>query len=282
MECFEKGLITTKDTDGIKLNFGNSQALLQMIEKIVRRDGFGDLLAEGSYRAAKKIGKGAERFSMTSKKQEFPAHEPRGKWGVGLQYAVSSTGGDHLVTAHDTWFELEPHPEKRLAFIDISDMNVFGIRETIPATSLNEKKVQLFSYLELLWSLNNVIDLCIFVAVPEYRMMTLEEMINLINYVTGWDISFWETMKISEKGINMARLFNVKHGKTYKDDNLPERFFEPLENGPLKGMAINREEFNKALKIYYQIRGWSSEGIPTYGKFVELGIEDLYKEAFLP
>jgi len=279
MECMEKGIITEKDTGGIKLKFGNGQALLEMIEKIAKREGFGDILAEGSYRAAEIIGKNSKQYSMTVKCQELPAHEPRGKWGVALGYAISPTGADHLIAAHDTWFENEGHPEVRLSFIDISDVSVFGIFKPIKAETLNEEKVRLFAHLEYLWGIYNVLDLCIFVGVPEYRMMTIEQLIDLIKYVTGWKISFWELIKISEKGINMARLFNIKHGysQAHFKDQIPDRFFTPLENGAHKGERIDRDEFDKSLIIYYQIRGWTRDGVPTYGKFVELGIEEVYE-----
>ena len=107
--------------------------------------------------------------------------------------------------------------------------------------------------------------------------MTLEQLLKLIKYVTGWEISFWKLMKISEKGVNLTRLFNTKHGynKPYQVDGLPDRLFEPLENGAHEGEKIDRDELEKALKTYYQIRGWDDNGILTYGKFVELGIEEL-------
>jgi len=95
----------------------------------------------------------------------------------------------------------------------------------------------------------------------------------------GWKLSFWELMKISEKGINMARLFNIKHGysQPHFNDQLPDRLFAPLENGAHKGERIDRDEFNKALINYYKITGWTQDGVPTYGKFVELGIEEVYE-----
>ena len=279
MEARERGLLSQNDTDGVDLSFGNGEALLQMIEKIAFRDGFGDTLAEGSYRAGLRIGEGAEKFSMTSKKQEFPAHEPRGKWGVALGYAVSATGGDHLIAAHDTWFENETNPDEELWFIDMSDLSYFGFDKPMKAASLSTEKVRLFHHLEMMWSLNNVLDLCIFVSVPEYRMMTLDHMSELLEAVTGWKISKWEMMKIAEKGINMMRLFNIKHGLSAADDILPDRLFEPLENGAHEGFAIDREEFEKAKITYYQMRGWSNAGVPTFGKFAELGIDDVYKKA---
>jgi aldehyde:ferredoxin oxidoreductase len=278
MECFEKGIISETDTGGIDLRFGNAAALLQIIEQIAYRRGFGDVLAEGSYRAARRIGDGAERYAMTVKKQELPAHEPRGKWGVGLGYAISPTGADHLVAAHDGSFEKEGQPEVQIGSVDISDLALFGPHEPVSATSLSAEKIRLYFHLELLWSLYDVLDMCKFVGVPTFRMMTLEHLIDLIYWVTGWKIGFWELIKISEKSINLTRLFNIKHGFTAADDRLPARMFEPLENGAQKGMAIDREEFQRAVRLYYQIHGWDDEGIPTLGKLIELGIEGFAAE----
>lgn len=275
MECYKKGLISKLDTDGIELEFGNDNALLQMIEKIAKREGFGNILAEGSYRASEIIGKGAKKYSMTVKKQEFPAHEPRGKWGVALGYAVSPTGADHLVAAHDPWFETEPDKDNDLTYMDISPMYYFGIRKPIESKSLSPEKIRLYVHLQYLWSLYNVLDLCIFIGVPEFRMTSIDQIRELVNNVCGWDLSLWELIKIAEKGIHMARMFNYKNNILSDKDNLPERMFEPLESGVQIGAKINRDEFEESLKTYYEMMGWNKKGIPTLGKLSELGIEDL-------
>lgn len=275
MECYKKGLISKLDTDGIELEFGNDNALLQMIEKIAKREGFGNILAEGSYRASEIIGKGAKKYSMTVKKQEFPAHEPRGKWGVALGYAVSPTGADHLVAAHDPWFETEPNKDNDLTYMDISPMYYFGIRKPIESKSLSPEKIRLYVHLQYLWSLYNVLDLCIFIGVPEFRMTSIDQIRELVNNVCGWDLSLWELIKIAEKGIHMARMFNYKNNILSDKDNLPERMFEPLESGVQIGAKINRDEFEESLKTYYEMMGWNKKGIPTLGKLSELGIEDL-------
>ena len=276
MECFEKGLLTKKDTDGLDLSFGNGESFLKVIEMTAHREGIGNVLAEGSWRAARTIGNGAEKFSMTAKKQEFPAHDPRGKWGVGLGYAISPTGADHLIAAHDPWFELEPDTEHEYTSMDITPMYYFGIREPIPAMSLDAKKLRLFVHLQYLWSLYNVIDVCIFEGVPEYRMISIEQLVDAINSITGWDMSVWEAVKIGEKAIQLSRLFNLRSGLSAKDDTLPERMFEPLLNGAHEGDSINKADFDKAVSTYYEMMGWDKEGWPTYGKFAELGLEDLF------
>ncbi len=276
MECFEKGLISRKDTDGLDFSFGNEETFLAIIPKIARREGFGAVLAEGSYRAGQRIGGGAERFSMTSKKQEFPAHEPRGKWGVAFGYAVSPTGADHLVAAHDPWFDRPPDEKNDLTYMDIIPMRDFGIRRPVPALSLGPEKLRLFVHLQYLWSLYNVLDMCIFVGVPEYRMFTIHQLVEAIRAATGWDVSFWDVVKGGEKGIQLARLFNCRHGLTAQDDALPDRMFEPLSNGAHQGHAVPRADFEQAKRTYYEAMGWDRSGMPTLGKFVELGLQDLH------
>jgi len=274
MECYEKGLLQESQLNNVKPEFGNGPALLKLIKMIAFREDIGELLAEGSSKAGKKIGNGAEKISMSVKGQELPAHEPRGKWGVGLGYAVSPTGADHLVAAHDSIFEVEGTLEEEFGPVDITDLHLFGITEPVSATSLNEKKVRLFIHLQYLWSLYNVLDLCIFVGVPENRMLTLEKLVDLVKAVTSWSkTSIWELVKAGERGITMARAFNVREGFTTRDDVLPERLHQPLKSGPYKGFAIDKKEFAKAKNLYYEMMGWDEEGIPKKGKLVELGIE---------
>ncbi len=278
MECFEKGILTPEMTGGEELHFGDGDGMLAMIEKIAHRTGYlGKLLAEGSWRAGKTLGGGAEKYSMSCKKQEFPAHDPRGKWNIALGYAVSPTGGDHLIVAHDTVFENEPDMSKQYASMDISPMRYFGILDPMPAMSLSPEKLRLFRDLQLLWNFYDVMDICIFVGVPEYRMTTVQQFVEAIGYVTGWDMSMWEALQVSDRQTHMGRLFNTLQGLTKADDMLPERMFEPLENGAHKGCAVEREAFDKALATYYEMMGWTPDGKPTYGKFVELGMPEMYQ-----
>lgn len=281
MECFEKGILTREDLNGLELNFGCEEAYLKIIEMIACREGIGDLLAEGSFRASQIIGQGSSKFSISVKGQELPAHDPRSKWGVALGYAVSPTGADHLQSAHDPWFDRDPEPEKRLNFIDISDMNMFGLTDPLPSCSLGPDKVRLFTWLQFLWSLHDVLDLCIFVSVPEYRMITIPELVDLVNAVTGWDSSIWELMKVGERGVTLARSFNILHGLRPQEDSLPERMHEQVESGTTKGNLVPQEELIKAVTLYYEMMGWdSNKGIPSEGKLAELGIhwvEDIIK-----
>jgi aldehyde:ferredoxin oxidoreductase len=277
MECYEKGLITSKDTGGIAFTFGNTDEFISMVEMIAKREGFGDTLAEGSYRAAQKIGNGAEKLAMTSKKMEFAAHEPRGKWNIGLGYAVSPNGADHVVVEHDHVFMGEPNTDKdALTDGDIYPLFKFGIREPLSPSSLDIKKLRLFVILQKLWSLYDVLDLCIFIGEPSRRMTSLEHINTYVNDTTGWDLSLYELIMAGERGYVMGRLFNNKCGITSKDETLPDRMFEPLENGALEGTFIPREEFEEAKTIYYQMTGMDTDGKPLYGKLCELDLQELW------
>lgn len=275
MECFENGIITLEDTNGLDLSFGNADAVLELIKLITKREGIGDILAEGSYRAAQKFGKGAEQYSMTSKKQEFAAHEPRGKWNVGLGYAVSPCGADHMVVEHDHCFMGEPNTDPdAVGGGDIFPLFQYGIREPLVPISLDEKKLRAFVVLQRLWTLMDTLDICVFVAEPSRRMITLKKLPDLINSITGWDITLPELVAVAERGIVLSRLFNAKCGITSEDEVLPERMFEGLENGILKDVKMDRAIFEDAKATYYQMTGMNEAGHPIKGKLVELALEE--------
>lgn len=260
MECFEKGIINTKETEGIELKFGNAEAMLKMVEQIGKREGFGNLLAEGVKIAAEKIGKDALKFAMHVKGQPIPLHEPRGKASVGLAYALSPTGADHIEAPHDTMFASEA---------GVKPILPLGIIEPLPAIDLSSQKVRMFIYLQHLYNLFNSIGVCI-LTVPPFGTSPVNKLVDYINAVTGWNTSLWELMKVGERQSNMARTFNHREGFTANHDNLPDRFFQPLEGGSLKG--TDTLEFQQALKTYYQMMGWDQTGIPLKGKLEELSL----------
>ncbi len=272
MECSQRGLLPTGFADGIDIRFGNGDALLALCELIAKREGAGNLLAEGSLRASRVIGRGAEQYSMTVKGQELPAHDPRGKWGVALGYAVSPTGADHLQSAHDTWFEREPHPEIEFSYMDVSDLYPFGIYAPMKAARLDATKVVAFAQLQKWWSLHNVLDLCIFVSAPEYRMTGLRELVALTQAITGWNVTDQELLRAGELGITLARLFNALEGETAGSDVLPNRLHAPLPFGEGTHPGVPREEFAAARELYYQLLGWDAEGHVLPWKEQELAV----------
>ena len=266
MECYENGLLSNKDTEGIELKFGCAEAMLQMIEKIKNRQGLGDLLAEGTLRAATKIGSKAMKYAMQVKGQELPLHEPRGKTGLGLAYALASTGAEHMEAPHDTDFEFGEDNKH------IEDLSLIGINEAIDPLDLSDKKVKFFNKGQKLMSLYNSIGMCDFCAVP-IGPLTLEKLVESVRAITGWRTSLYELMKVADRTDTMSRCFNIREGFSKKDDILPNRLFEPLGNGALQGVSINRDKFKKALDIYYKLEGWDSEGKPTESRLLQLDLE---------
>ena len=257
MECFENGILTEKDTGGIKLNFGNVEAMLQLVEMIARKEGIGELLAEGTARAAKEIGKGAEEFAMQVKGQEIPMHEPRCKQGLGLGYTMSPTGADHCHNIHDHAF----------AFRVTDRMKALGIFDTVPPQELSANKVKLVINGSLWQHLLNSLVFCQFVSLGPDRM------IPLVNGITGWNTDYWELMKVGERCITMARAYNIREGMTKADDWLPKRFLTAFDSGPLQGVAVKEKELAEARDTYYAMVGWDNDGKPTLPKLQELGIE---------
>ena len=259
MECFERGLLTKEDTGGLDLHFGNAEAMVTLLEQIARREGFGDLLAEGSLRAAQKIGRGTEKYAMQVKGQEVPMHEPRIKFALDLGYATSPTGADHMHNIHDTSYESEGKA--------IQDMRSLGVLDPLPADTLGIEKVRLAKYhidWQVFW---NCMGLCMFMPYSK------EQMRDIVRGVTGWNSSVFELMKVGERALAMARAFNYREGFTAKDDVAPWRFSTPFESGPAKGVAVPAEDIQEAIELYYEMNGWDKEtGAPTAGKLRELGI----------
>jgi len=263
MECYEHGILTREDTDDIDLTWGDGEAVIKLIHKIAHREGIGDLLADGVKRAAAQLGQGSAAFAMHVKGQELPMHEPRGKVAVGLGYAVSPTGADHLEADHDTGyvnFGALPHHYSALGLIEGLDPMVFG-----------PEKVRAFVYSQAAMGLYNCVGMCDFIGKP-WGPLPLEELRDFINAVTGWRTSIFDLMKVGERANTLARLFNVREGFSRADDTLPRRLFEPLENGAHAGDAIDQEAFEAALTQYYRMAGWDDEGVPTTAKLDELGL----------
>ncbi len=258
MECFERGILSEKDTDGLKLNFGNADGMLKLIEMITRREGFGNILAEGVARAAQTIGNGADEYAMHVKKQEIPMHDPRWKQGMGLGYIFSPQGADHNDNIHDIAYEANI----------ANELNSLGVYEPLPLDDLSPAKVRLLYYGSTWKHMLNCIGLCYFVSFP------VQTVVDLLKAATGWPTSAFELMKMGERSIQMTRYYDIREGMSKDEDRLPERFFTPLPGGPLKGRKIDKAAFEKARDSYYNIACWDKEtGAPSLGKLQELGID---------
>ncbi|MBI3635165.1 MAG: hypothetical protein HY216_02960 [Candidatus Rokubacteria bacterium] len=266
MECWEHGIITKEMTGGVDLTWGNSESVITMIHLIGRREGIGDLLAEGVKRAAAKLGKGAERFALHVKGQELPMHDPRGKKGLSLAYAISPTGADHMEAPHDplyAGFHPQGHP-----------LGALGLIEPLDPMDLDGKKVRAFFECQKLWSAYNSVGMCDFVGAP-LNALGLEPLVDYINSVTGWNMSLYEFMKVGERNNMLARVFNTREGFTPEDDVLPQRLHEGIGNGVLKGAKVDPDQFFAARRTYYEMAGWDPDtGRPTKTKLSELGLDE--------
>jgi aldehyde:ferredoxin oxidoreductase len=257
MECYERGLITKADTGGIDLKFGNAQAMVQMIEKICRREGFGAVLAEGTMRAAAKIGKGAIEYAMQIKGQEFPMHEPRIKQGLGVGYSVSPTGTDHCHNIHDT--TMGPGAVDELRSLGMSCA-------PLKFDDIGPDKMTYFTYRVNWSSFGNCDGMCMFIP------WSFDQTVELVKGVTGWNANLFELMKVGERMNTLCRAYNVKCGMTAKDDTLPKRFFEQIGDPKDTTDPLDEGEWRAAKQFYYKAMGWNEEGVPTKAKLQELGL----------
>jgi aldehyde:ferredoxin oxidoreductase len=259
MECFENGIISESDTGGLNLRFGNADAMVKCLQMIVDREGIGDLLAQGYAACVGKWGPEAAKYAIQVKNQALPMHEPRFKFGLGLGYAISPTGADHVHNIHDPAFATEAGMEA---------VKPFGILKPMAPQELGPEKLRVFHYHTMTSVLKNMLGLCIFLPYGPTML------VDIVRAVTGWDTSLLEIFKAGERGMGMARAFNAVQGLTTKDDYLPDRFYEAFDSGPLNGVAQNREEFQSSLKDLYEVLGWDQEsGAPTRAMCGDLGID---------
>ena len=263
MECFENGLLTKEDTDGLELRFGNAEAVVRLTEMIGRREGFGDLLAEGSARAAQRLGRGSERFLITSKNQEAPAHMPQVKRTLAIIYAANPFGADHQSHEHDPAYA--PYPER---------MAQIGLHDPQPPLSLNAEMVRYALVTQYAYSALDSLSVCQFVYGPAWHLYSMNQLTEMVRAVTGWDVSLYEIMEVGKRRLNMLRAFNAREGIGREHDTLPERFFtRPLQGGPSDGYVLDREEWQRAMDTYYAMAGWDVQsGIPTRPTLEALGL----------
>ena len=266
-ECFEEGIITAEDTGGLQLRFGDADLMIQLLELTARREGFGDVLAQGSARLAKKWGVENRPCSISVKGQELSMHDPRVKVGVGIGFAVSPYGADHMTAAHDPYFTDENSPM-------FKSVKPLGIYKAMHATEINNEKVRGYMQLEKLWRAMDALGLCVFGFAPR-GVMPLETMVQSLNAITGWNASLYELLRSAERGSMLARAFNSREGFSIEDDRLPARLFDPKPDGPESGKKIfEEEEFNKAIALYYEMINCDPKtGRPARGKLMELGLD---------
>ncbi len=267
MECFENGKITTADTGGIELKFGDAEAMVKMTELIAARQGFGDILANGSERAAGLIGRGTDEFLITSHKQETPAHMPQLKRSLALIYATNPFGADHQSSEHDGSYEGDEvsYPDR---------MAAIGLTQAQPKLSLGPEKIRYARTTQYLYSLMDSVNVCQFVYGPAWQLYGPQELRDMIEHVTGWNVTIDELLEVGERRLNMLRAFNAREGIDREHDKLPEKMFKKaLKGGSTDGIKLDRQELEVALDEYFRQNDWDVEtGIPTRYKLEQLDL----------
>lgn len=265
MECFEKGLITKADTDGIDLIWGNHEAMVEMVRKIGEREGLGELLGDGVKKAADRIGRTAAEYAMHVKGLEIPAHDPRASMTRAINYATASIGAGHMEAPGASFIEnyLEGVKPIGLTFSDLG-YPVQLSRFTMEGKGVLTAKTQNFGCM-----LDSLV-VCMFLST--LQRVQPSNFVELLNRATGWDMDLSEFMTAGERIFNLKRMFNVMRGISRKDDTLPPRILThkrgtggAAESLPFLGLMLNE---------YYSYRGWSEEGIPTEQKLTELGLKE--------
>lgn len=259
MECYEKGIITSEQAAGLDLKFGNADAMINALYMLVKGEGeFGKTLGLGSERAAAKWGNDADEYLITVKGAEAPAHMPQAKRSLALIYAVNPFGADHQSSEHD------PYYEEGIGGFNLDRLKQIGLGSPQPAYSLTEEKVRFAYETEVFYSMLDSAELCQFVWGPTWTLYDGEQTAQMINAVTGWDMTLDELMEVGRRRLNLFRVFNAREGLNRNADKLPKKFFKELKgSGPTAGFALTHSEVESALDHYYKIAGWTQNGVPT-------------------
>ncbi len=265
MDWYENGIITQRDTDGIALEWGNIDAIIEMIHKICKREGFGDVLAEGATHAAKKIGKGAEAYVSHCKGMLAGSDDSRSMKGLVLSFATST-----IPTHHEEGMAPPLSPELAKA--------ILGTDEEVDPTSYRKSVTTV--YYQNLCTVMDAIEICKFVSGWSTEEIHFKEAGDLFSAATGIHMDA-EAMKLVGERINtLERAFAVREGMTRKDDRLSGKIAtEPVHTGPNKGERIDPDKFEEMLDSYYDLRGWDKKtGIPTRAKLEKVGLSDVADE----
>lgn len=263
MECFEKGILAKEDYGGFEINFGDAKAMVDLVPKIAKREGIGDLLAEGTKRMSEKIGQGSEKFAMQVKGLELPAYDSRAAKITGLAFATANRGGCHI----DAYVQGATFIQ--VPYTLIEDSQIEDVHKE------NPKEAKIVKDLQDVFADADSLGICKFMCLA-LRATDLSES---IHQITGWQFNVEDLRKTGERIYNLERAFNIREGLTRADDTLPKRLLEePLPEGIAEGQVNNLEVL---LEPYYEFRGWDkTTGKPTPEKLRELGLEDIIEQIY--
>jgi aldehyde:ferredoxin oxidoreductase len=257
-ELFEKGIFTTKDTDGLILKYGDPEPMLKLIEMIGNRKGIGDILAEGVKKAAEHIGKGSEEYAMHVKGLEMPGYEPRALKALGMQYALSNAGANHCY--------------------GYAQQEIGNPRPRLLDAAADDGKGDVIKYNQDYVAAIELVNTCTFPA-NNLDLFGLELVGNMLVAAVG-EPKFGSAdylWHVGEKVYNLERCFNIRDGFSRKDDALPKRMYtEPLQGGLRDGEVIRKPDV--IIDEYYEARGWDKNGIPTQETLKKFGLAEVNKD----
>ena len=263
MECFEDGIITEEDTGGLKLEFGDPSSMIELLKLTLKREGFGDVLAEGSAKAADRMGKGHEHL-LTIKGQELPAHMPHVKRSLSVIYAANPFGADHQSSEHDPMYhpklyegsEGEPGYKRFLSQL--------GLNSPQHPKILNEEKIEFALETQYSYSAMDTMTICQFVYGPAWQLYGPQDTAELLVVATGWDVSVEDVQLYGRRRLNLMRALNAREGLNKDDDTLPQKLYKhPLKGGRSDGLVLSEDELTAGLEMYYKQADWDQEtGIP--------------------
>jgi aldehyde:ferredoxin oxidoreductase len=264
MECYQRGILSREQTGGLALTFGDGDLVVELVQKIARREGIGDLLAEGSRSVAERLGHDTIQFAMQVKGLELPAYDPRAAKITGLGYVTANRGGDHI-----TGYVQGP------TFIDVPFLLIEESSIGDPFVADPEETTVLVN-LENALTVMDAVGGCKFMGI----LLTAADIAGLIAAATGWDFDENEFRRCGERIYNLNRVCCVREGISSAEDQLPGRLMEePLPTGPAAGMVIDQDTLAMMKDAYYRVRGWDpASGIPTREKLHELGLDFLQVE----
>ncbi len=272
MELWEKGILTAEDTGGIDLSWGNPEVAVELVHKICRREGFGDILAEGTHQVAERLGRKAKRYEMTVKGLDIPAQDGRAQKSMGLSHVTSNRGADHLTSAE--FLSEVGFPEAIEKRFEHRAQQLYG-RSILPegADRLNPKfKPLMVLDSEHMAAVADSLVVCKF-STHWPPVIYFEDAARALYYATGIKYTERELRLIGERIFVLERAFNLREGFSAKDDRLPDRFTkEPSPAGASKGHVV---ELDEMLAEYYRLRSLDQRGYPTIEKMKELSLEDV-------
>ena len=255
MECYELGILSKEECDGLELNFGNDQAAVALVKKIGYREGIGDLLAEGVKRASERVGKGSEHFAMHVKGLEMPGYDVRSLKTFAMGVAVCTRGPDH---------------NRSLAY----ELDIKGVVDRFTA---EPGRGRLAMEKEEFAAILDTMVICKFLrnCFDDFY----EDVSRIYTLTTGIPMTAEELRTLGERVCNLKKAFNIREGWTKADDWLPPRVLEdPIPFGPSKGHYVKPEELRMMIDDYYQARGWTVDGLIPKSKLIELGMEDIAED----